>query len=357
MGVPRVKLIHLFMGVLLVTTWGMGFVFAKAAIADFPPILLMAFRFSLTALVLIWFVPVPRGQILRIGLVAIVGASLQYAVTFTGLEGLSAGTASLLVQTEMPMAALFAAIFLRDQLGWQRFFGMLVAFAGVVLIVGAPNLQDSRFPMLLVLSGAAMWAAGQVLAKTIKGVTGFQMIAWVALFAAPQLFVLSWIFESDQIALTRAVIESNDWLVYGTVIYLGLVMTAFGYAVFYHLLGLYDVNQVMPFMLLLPVVSILGGMVLLDEQLSLRILVGGAIIITGVAIIMLYRPQGADDVTLEDARELSLAFRNVIDEGQPVEDAIDAAIACYRVRHPRVSGDIASRLVRGLLGKAGVISA
>ena len=39
--------------------WGGGFLFAKAAIEHFPPILLMALRFSLTALVLVWFVPRP----------------------------------------------------------------------------------------------------------------------------------------------------------------------------------------------------------------------------------------------------------------------------------------------------------
>ncbi len=66
-------------------------------------------------------------------------------------------------------------------------------------------------------------------------------------------------------------------------------MTALGYGIWYHLLGKYSVNQVMPFLLLLPVVTVLGGVALLGENLTLRIMVGGAMAIIGVAIINLFR--------------------------------------------------------------------
>ena len=52
----RLTLVDMVMGVGVALTWGLGIVFAKAAIAHFPPILLMGFRFTLTALVLVWFV-------------------------------------------------------------------------------------------------------------------------------------------------------------------------------------------------------------------------------------------------------------------------------------------------------------
>ena len=74
------------------------------------------------------------------------------------------------------------------------------------------------------------------------------------------------------------------WL---AVIYLALVMTALGYSIWYQLLGKYPVNQVMPFLLLLPVTTVMGGVILLGEELTPQIAVGGILAITGVAIINL----------------------------------------------------------------------
>ena len=118
--------------------------------------------------------------------------------------------------------------------------------------------------------------------KGLKGkVGGFTLIAWVAIFATPQLFLSSWLFEDDQIDA----IKSAGWIGWGVVIYMGVIMTAVGYAIWYRLLGSYNVNQVMPFLLLLPVVSILGSMLFLGERLALIEVIGCAIVIFGVAII------------------------------------------------------------------------
>jgi O-acetylserine/cysteine efflux transporter len=96
--------------------WGLGFTFAKVAFVftDFPPILLIAFRFALTTLVLIWFVKPPRGYMHRIFWIAFVSATIQYALTFTGLHGLNASTAIIVVQLEFPFMALMAAIVFKD---------------------------------------------------------------------------------------------------------------------------------------------------------------------------------------------------------------------------------------------------
>ena len=66
--------------------WGAGFVVAKGAINEFPPILLMAFRFLVTSMVLVWFVKPPIGQLRALFLIAIVASAIQYSLTFTGLR-------------------------------------------------------------------------------------------------------------------------------------------------------------------------------------------------------------------------------------------------------------------------------
>jgi O-acetylserine/cysteine efflux transporter len=82
---------------------------------------------------------------------------------------------------------------------------------------------------------------------------------------------------------------------------MGIVMTALGYGIWYHLLKKYDMNQVVPFLLLLPVSSILGAVLFLGERPSMRILIGGVVIITGVAVIvMLGQSKTPDKMGAED---------------------------------------------------------
>jgi len=278
------------MGIMVAVIWGGGFLFAKVAIEHFPPILLMAMRFTVTALVLVWFVPIPKQQLGRLFWVALIGAAIQYSLTFTGLKHLYASTAIIVVQLEVPFAVLIAVVFLKDRVELIKIVGMALAFVGVVIIAGEPRLEGDLFWVMMVAAGAFTWAIGQVMIKTLGPVGGFTLIAWLAVFAAPQLYLASWLVEDQQVEA----IHTATWVVWATVVYLGVVMTAVGYAMWYHLLGMYPVYQVAPFLLLLPVTTVLGGVLLLDETLTARLIVGGLLAIGGVAIINLIHRKPVD---------------------------------------------------------------
>jgi len=277
------------MGIMVAVIWGSGFLFAKVAIEHFPPILLMAMRFTVTALVLVWFVPIPRKQLPRLFWVALIGAAIQYSLTFTGLKHIYASTAIIVIQLEVPFAVLIAVVFLKDRVDFIKIAGMVLAFIGVVIIAGEPHLQGDLFWVAIVAAGAFTWAVGQVMIKSLGPVGGFTLIAWIAVFAAPQLYIASWLVESDQFTAIR----SADWVVWAVVAYLGIIMTAVGYAIWYHLLGKYPVYQVAPYQLLLPVTTVLGGVLLLDEALTVRLMIGGGLAIGGVAVINLIRRKPA----------------------------------------------------------------
>jgi len=66
-------------------------------------------------------------------------------------------------------------------------------------------------------------------------------------------------------------------------------MTAAGYALWYRLVGLYRLNQIVPFLLLVPVTSIAGGIVVLGERLTLPVAIGGVIVLAAVTFIHLSR--------------------------------------------------------------------
>jgi len=273
------------LGVMVALVWGMGFVFAKAAIAHFPPILLMAFRFSVTALALIWFVRMPRGQLLSLFCIAFVAAGFQYGLTFTGLKELDAGAAALIVQLEVPFLVIIGALFLGEAPGWRKWAGIALAFVGVWYISGAPQIASAWTSVLMVVGGAFFWAVGQAMIRRLEGIDGLTVTAWIAVMATPQLFLGSLLVESGQIAA----IKGAGWIVWSAVLYLGLIMTAFGYGLWNTLLRRNPVSQVAPFLLLLPLFAVVGGMVFLGEVPGPQTLMGGALVIAGVGFILFTR--------------------------------------------------------------------
>jgi len=275
------KLVDILTAITVASIWGMGFIVAKSGMSHFSPILLMALRFALTAICLVWFFRPPLKLFQDLFWISLVSASIQYSLTFTGVKGLDASTAALLVQLEVPFGLLLACIFLGERVSLKQGFGILVAFLGVALILKEPKLSGSLVSALMVIGGAFTWAIGQIMIKKMVNVSGFMLISGIAIFATPQLFLASYLFELNQIAQ----IQTADLSAWGAVIYLALIMTALGYGMWYRLLGLYSINQVMPFLLLLPVVSVIGGTLFLDEMLTTKVIVGGLLALSGVALI------------------------------------------------------------------------
>lgn len=253
--------------------------------SHFSPILLMALRFTLTAVCLIWFYRPPLSLFKKLFWISLVSAAIQYSLTFNGVKGIDASTAALLVQLEVPFGLIMAWLFLGDRISIKQLIGILVAFSGAVLIIGEPRLSGDLLYAFMVIGGAFTWAVGQIMIKKLGNIGGFMLITGVAIFAAPQLYIASLLFETNQ----WQQIQSASLAAWGSVIYLGIVMTALGYALWYRLLGLYDVNQVMPFLLLLPVTSVIGGIVFLGESLTIKITIGGLMALTGVAFITIQR--------------------------------------------------------------------
>ena len=276
---PKQTIMALFVPLL----WGLGFVFAKGAINHFPPILLMAFRFSLTALVLVWFTPLPFGKFFQLFKIAIVAAAIQYSLTFTGVKGLEAGLASIIVQLEVPFLVILGALLLREKPGYKKWIGIAISFLGVATMSQQDELSGSFISIALVLGGCFAWALGQVMIRKLKDVSGMQVTAWIAVFAAPQLFFMSAIFENGQLEA----IKTANPLVWWTVLYLGLIMTCLGYYFWNTLIRHHDVSKVAPFLLLLPVFSVLGGNVFLGEAITLEKFYVVATILLGIGVIVL----------------------------------------------------------------------
>ena len=270
---------QILLALIVPITWGLGFTLAKIGMEQFSALLIMSIRFGIAGLVLVWFTKPPWGHMREIFLVALIGSTIQYGLTYNGLKGIDASTAAILVQLEGPILALMGTILLKEKLGFTRALGMGLAFAGVFIIAGEPRLEGHIDSVILLVAGSAVWAIAQIMISRLKGLSGITILAWVAIMATPQMLLASFIIEDGQWqAITTA--SLFDWSI---IFYLAFIMTVLGYSVWYHLLSSVDVSKVSPFLMLLPITSIIAGMILLDEQFTKAMAIGGVMIMIGVA--------------------------------------------------------------------------
>jgi len=270
---------QILLALIVPITWGLGFTLAKIGMEQFSALLIMSIRFGIAGLVLVWFTKPPWGYMREIFVVALIGSTIQYGLTYNGLKGIDASTAAILVQLEGPILALMGTILLKEKLGLTRALGMGFAFLGVFIIAGEPRLDGHIDSVILLVAGSTVWAVAQIMISRLKGLSGITILAWVAIMATPQMLIASLIIEDGQWqAITSASLV--DWSI---IFYLAFIMTVVGYSVWYHLLSSVDVSKVSPFLMLLPITSIIAGMILLNEKLTLSMIIGGLMIMTGVA--------------------------------------------------------------------------
>ena len=273
----------IFIALLVPILLGFGFVIAKPAMEYFPPFLLMGLRFTIPALILVWWFPVPKGLLLDIFKVSFIGSSLQYGLTYSGLNLIDASSAVLLVQLETPFGILIAFFLLKEIPTIKNIIALTISFIGVIILTGAPNLEGQYLGIFLTVSGAFTWSLGAVMAKTLsKKIGAFALMTWLSVFSGPMLIIISMLFDGNPINYILSA-NLNSWL---TLAFLGLIMQPIAYGAWYFVLSKYPVNKVMPIMLLLPITGLITAIILLDEEPSKQVFLGGAVIIFGVCLIL-----------------------------------------------------------------------
>ena len=276
----------IFIALLVPVVLGFGFVIAKPAMQYFPPYLLMGMRFTIPALILIWWFPLPKGLYFDLFKVSLIGSALQYGLTYTGLNIIDASSAVLLIQLEVPFGIIIAFFLLKEIPTIKNIVGLVIAFVGVFILTGAPNLEGKYIGVLLTLSGAFTWALGAVMAKPLsKKIGAFALMTWLCVFSGPMLLIVSLVFDGNPIPYFLSA-NLNSWL---TVFFLGFFMQPVGYAAWYYVLRRYPVNKVMPVLLILPVTGLITSIFSLGEDPPKQVFLGGLVIIFGVGMILFTR--------------------------------------------------------------------
>ena len=262
---------------------GFGFAIAKPAMQQFPPFLLMGLRFTIASLILIWWFPIPKKLLKDLFIVSIIGGTLTYGLVYTGLNSVDASSSILLVHTEVPFGIIIAYFMFKEKPGVKNIFGIAIAFIGLFILLSAPNLEGKLIGVILLLLGAFAWSLGIVMAKPIsKKIGGLAVTAWICLFSGPMLLIGSFIFDGN----TMNYIASADIKGWSIVAFLGLIMQPIAYGTWYHVIGSNPIHKVMPVMLLLPLTGLTTSILLLGEEPTNQVFIGGTIILIGMSMIL-----------------------------------------------------------------------
>jgi len=263
---------------------GFGFVIAKPAFESFPPILLMGLRFIFAASILVWWFPIPRGYLLKIFIASLIANTLQYSITYSGLDLIDASSAVLLVQMEVPFGVIFAYFMLKEKPTVRALIGIGIAFIGVYVLTGSPNLDGKIIGIGLTILGSAIWALGQVMVKPLsKERNPLALVAWMALFSGPILILLSAIIDGNTINYI-ANAKIDHWII---AIYIGFIMQPVTYGCFYYVIKNNPIYKVLPIVTMgIPPTGLLAAIFLLGEEPTKELFIGGVIIIIGVILIV-----------------------------------------------------------------------
>ncbi|MGY3440902.1 MULTISPECIES: DMT family transporter [unclassified Bradyrhizobium] len=266
--------------------WGYQFVVIKLGVTEFPPFFFLALRFLATALLLIPFVKKPtRDQLRPIAAISFFLGGLNFGLFYVGL-GLGSGSMTAVAYLlSTPFTVLLAWPLLAERPSLTTLSGVLLAFAGVLVLRAEPGLSANGLPLLLVVGAAFAFAVSNVLTKRYGPFDPLMLMGWSSLFTVPQVMLMSLLLEYGQLASLVAA-DERGWLALAYTIFIGGIV---GFGLWFWLIARCSMGRVAPFGLLLPVFALMSSALFLGEPMTPKLMIGALLAISGVALTQ-FRP-------------------------------------------------------------------
>ena len=268
---------------LVVLAWGSNFTAMKIALEEVPPLLFVGLRFAILVPFLVLF-PRPTGwaAILAVGLLINTG---QFAFLFSAMEAdVSAGLASLIIQSQAPMTILLAALVFGERVRPVQAAGIALACAGLAMFGLAGGGNVTTLGLLLVLTGALSWACGNLVLRRLPGVNMTALFIWASLVPPLPMLGLSTALEGPAPFATIADMSLAGWL---SVIYVAVISTVVGYSIWGTLLSRHPAAAITPFALMIPVVGLSVAALVLGETVTRGEAVAALVVLAGLALAIL----------------------------------------------------------------------
>lgn len=273
----------------VVVIWGLNFVVMKLGLQSLSPMLLGALRFIAASLPFLLFVrppSLPWRYIAGYGLAQGLG---QFGFLFLGLQlGMTAGMASVVMQTQAFFTLLLAVPLLHERARASQWLGLTVALGGLLLIASAHGEGPGQMTLagfVLTLSAAFMWAVSNLVARIASRVSDYEpfpFIVWSSVFPIVPFVLLALASDGPDTVLRQvAGMDAGAWF---AVLYLALGATLLAYSLWTRLLKRHPAGRVTPFSLLVPVVGLWAAWVFYGEAPLALQWTGTGLVLMGLVV-------------------------------------------------------------------------
>ena len=212
--------------------------------------------------------------------------TMAYQLLFMhGMSWTAAGDASLIIHMNPVFTVLLAAPMLGQRISARMSVGLLVGISGVAVVVGwSPNsgipIEHRVIGDLMILLAALSWAVTSNLTKIMlswgRGFSSLEIVVWYSVTGWALL--TPWVIAENW-GSTIPEPSSAEWL---TIAYLGIISTVLSYVLFAKGIEVIGPTAASSYVFLVPVFGVLGGWILLGEEIGASMLLGFVLIVVGV---------------------------------------------------------------------------
>lgn len=266
---------------LLGAIWGGSFMLQRVAAPEFGALALVELRLAFGAIVLLPFLfvawRVMRGSLWRLALVGLLNSAVPFVLFAWGAERAPAAIGAITNAMAALFAVLVAWMMFGERIGPRRSLGVLMGFAGVIVLVGGSAMG----------LGAAAAAVAGTLAALCYGVAGNLVKLWFSHLppVATAAATLSWsTVLLAPLAWAYWPLETPSAAAWASALTLGVLCTGAAYALYFRLLSRIGPTRAATVTYLVPLFGVAWAWAVLDEPLTWFMAVSGALILVGVAL-------------------------------------------------------------------------
>lgn len=268
--------------------WGLHFVVMRVTMGTIaPPLFYVAFRMSLLTILLFPFLKWHPGKMKFIFPAALGYGTFNYAFMFPAMTLTTATAAAVAIELYMPFSILLSLLIFKDKIGIYRTLGIVLAFAGVMIVaVSTPSEAAGPYFLLgifFIICAAMSEAIGAVFVKKAAGVGPLHLLAWFSLIGMCILWPMSFLIEGVSL---QAFTADNRLHFILAMIYSTIGVSLIAHSSYYWLLQRLPIYVVATSGLLTTLVGVCAGAILLKEPLSLWIMLGAGLAIFGIALLL-----------------------------------------------------------------------